>query len=167
MNEGLSERDAQTLLGWGPRTVSIVASTTEIQDPYQDVMFEKGDLVLGRGLDTLRQALGAALATALGADPLNPTFGFEGLAIVADESDRFLLRERLRVAVVNVLRSDARIDGIDQVLIGRAEIDAARAGESASPAPKDFGLMEVEVRFRLRGRPERLALGIGSILGSG
>lgn len=163
MTATLSARDARRLLGWGPVTVSAVGDVEQAQD----ITWADGDLVLDAGLANLRQDLSAALVTALGADPLNPSFGFDGFSALAEEQDKFILRERLRVAVVNTLRRDRRIDRVDQVLIGDAEIAAARAGSTSPPPATTYGVVEIIVGFRLRGRSERLELNIGSILGSG
>lgn len=163
MSDTLTDREARRLLGWGPATASVAGD----MEQAQDVVFANGDLALVEGLAALRQDLSAALTTALGADPLNPAFGFDGFAALAEEQDRVMLRERLRVSVVNLLRRDARIDRVDQVLIGAAEIEAARQGKTASPPPAEYGVVDIEVAFRLRGRPERLRLNIGSTLGSG
>lgn len=159
----LSTREARRLAGWGLRSQSIAGNVEQAQD----LVFEAGDLALNAGLDTLRQDLSAALCTALGSDPLDLGFGFDGFKAIAEESDRVMLRERLRVAVVNLLRRDRRIDRVEQVLIGQAEIEAARAGQTQSPPPAAYGVVDIVVAFRLRGQSERLQLNIGSILGSG
>ena len=158
----LDPREARRLLGWGPATVSLEGNVEQAQD----LVFANGDLLLNSGIETLRQDLAAALVTALGADPLNPTFGFEGFQAIAEESDKFVLRERIRVAIVNMLRRDPRVDRIDQVLIG-SEIEAAAVGATVSPPPREYGLMDIQVSFRLRGRLEQLRVDIGSIIGSG
>lgn len=163
MTGTLTDRESRRLLGWGPKTASVAGDVEQMQD----LLWSNGDLALVAGLAALRQDLSAALVTALGSDPLNPAFGFDGFEVIANESDRFLLRERLRVAVVNLLKRDPRVDRVEQVLIGRAEIEAARAGKTTTPPPAAFGVVEIEVGFRLRGRPERLRLDIGTILGSG
>lgn len=163
MSDVPDEREMRQLLGWGPATASVAGDAAMAQD----LVWADGDLVLTAGLDTLRQDIAAALVTSLGSDPLNPTFGFDGFNAIATEPDRFLLRERLRVAIVGLLRRDPRIDRVDQVLIGTAEIEAARAGQSRMVPVTEFGIVDIEAGFRLRGRPERLQIKIGSILGSG
>jgi hypothetical protein len=162
MNGMLTDREARRLLGWGVKTASVAGNVEQAQD----ILWQDGDLAIEAGLQTLRQDLAAALVTARGSDPLNPGFGFDGFDTIAEEADRFLLRERLRVSVVNMLKRDTRVDRIDQVLIGRAEIEAARSGQTTAGPPAEFGIVDIEVGFRLRGRPERLRLDIGSILGS-
>lgn len=163
MSDTLTEREARRLLGWGLRSVS-VAGDVELA---QDIVIEAGDLALVAGTDALRQDISAALVTALGSDPLNVTFGFDGFEAVASEPDRFLLRERLRVSVINLLRRDGRVAQVDQVLIGAAEIAAARSGAVRPPPATEFGLVEIEAAFRLRGQPGQVRLTIGSSLGSG
>lgn len=176
-SSALSPRDARRLAGWGPRTVSTAGDVASAQD----ILFVDGDLALGEGLDALTQDLGAALCTALGADPLDLGFGFAGFEAIAQETDRVMLRERLRVAVVNVLRRDRRIERVEQVLIGRGEIEAARTAEptaspaagvattlarGGSPPPADWGVVDIEAAFRLRGASDVVRLKIGSTLGN-
>ena len=68
-----------------------------------------GGLAVVDGVDNLAQALAVALTTALGADIFNTSFGFDGLNAVADEPDPTLARERVRVAVVQMLLRDPRV----------------------------------------------------------
>jgi hypothetical protein len=161
---GLSEREARRLIGWGPVTESIAGKVEQTQD----IVWRNGDLVIDGGLPTLEQDLAAAFVTGLGRDPLNPGFGFDGFDVISREPDRFILRERLRVAVVNLLKRDPRVDRVDQVLIGRDEIKAARPDEAAAKKDEpEIGLLQIEVAFVLRGSGEQVRFNVGSVVGSG
>lgn len=106
------------LLGWG--------LASEPVDPGVDI---GRDLVLrtvpggGRDLGTvagvpnLVQALEIALTTALGADVFNTAFGFDGVRMLAGSVDPSLVREGIRVAVVDVLRRDPRVQRIVEVSV--------------------------------------------------
>jgi len=77
------------------------------------------DLVLPRGpgggdfaqvteLANLQQGLTLALTTALGSDIFNSEFGFDGLNAIAEETDRIIQRERIRIAIIRLLQKDPR-----------------------------------------------------------
>ena len=176
------ERELTRRLGWGPRSVPIFEEVGEAVD----VQLDDGDLALVSGSEALRQDIAAALFTAVGSDPLAPRFGFDGFQAIAEERDPVLLRERLRVAIVRLLQRDGRVRLVEQVLIGREEIDAARDSDDGSPGggtpagdlessetgsrrtPADvaYGLLEIVVTIRIQGNGDRLRLGIGSVVGS-
>lgn len=152
----LSQRTARKLLGWGVKT----APTALGVEQAQDVVFENGDLAVVSGLDAIGQDLKAAFTTALGADPLNVNFGFDGFSVIANETDKFLLKEKLRISVINLLRHDPRISKIDQVLIGE---EVQEAGINTDK--DDYGVLGIHVVFRLNGNSERINIKIGSIFG--
>jgi hypothetical protein len=68
-----------------------------------------------RGQAALGQALTLAMVTLRGSDVFAAGFGFAGLAALATESDPVLRRERLRLAVIDVLRAEPRIRRIVSV----------------------------------------------------
>ena len=154
----LPQKTARALLGWGMKTTSTVGGLAQAQD----ITFQDGDLALLSGLEMIEQDLSAAFTTSMGADPLNTNFGFDGFAVIAEESDKFILRERLRISVINLLRRGPRIGKIDQVMIGQERQDA---GIRAEPDPT--GTLGIHAIFRLEGRSERINIKIGSILGGG
>ena len=84
------------------------------------------DLRMITGLDVLLQDLSVALTTGLGTDPLNMTFGSSAYQALADHSDPFLRREAVKVAVVRVLKADARVRRILEV---RISDDPAATGQ--------------------------------------
>lgn len=122
---------ARRLLGWGPTFVSTGAE----EDIGQDIAFAGGDIALVSGMEALTQDLRLALCTGLGTDPLNQAFGSDAFASMAEESDPMMLRERIRVAVIRVLQSDARIRRIVEVSIdGEARPFTGRSRERTSGA---------------------------------
>jgi phage baseplate assembly protein W len=86
------------------------------------------DLVRVVGIDNLGQALAIALTTLLGSDVFNTEFGFDGLNAVATESDPILLRERVRIAVIQVLRRDPRVRRVVDVKLGEGPLEAGTPG---------------------------------------
>lgn len=149
------------IFGWGIRSEPIDTIVSYCRD-IQLVSRSDGsrDLDVSDGFAALEQDLRTALGTALGADPLNIGFGFEGLRIVSEETDRLMLRERLRGAIVQVLRADPRVVSVTRVLIGN-EIKAFEAGQTSPPhAAGEYGVLAIEASFRILGGEEaRLALG--------
>jgi phage baseplate assembly protein W len=87
------------------------------------------DLDLVEAADCLAQDLRVALTTALGSDPFDRDFGFDGIAALAQETDPILLQERLRIAVVRVLAREPRITAIRAVELERARGPGAPTGQ--------------------------------------
>lgn len=120
------EKDAlrARLLGRGPRLDLIDAAT----DIGRDLSFAVGangkrDLALASGIDCLTQDLSIALTTLLGSDPFNTTFGFDGVRALAEESSALLIRERVRVAVIQTLKRDVRVRRVIDVKFGDERLD--------------------------------------------
>lgn len=93
------------LLGWGVRCDPIAPGAAL----GRDVRFEGGDLDVVVGLDNLAQDLTFALTTALGSDPFNVNYGFDGVNALMEETDPLMVRERVRVSVVKLLNNDPRV----------------------------------------------------------
>lgn len=96
------------------------------------------DLARVSGMDNLGQSLRVALTTLRGSDVFNTSFGFDGLNALASETDPILLRERLRIAIIQVLRQEPRVRRIVDVQIGDDRLDAPAAGSRE---------LDVRVRF--------------------
>lgn len=85
------------------------------EDIGRDLVLTTGsavDLAMVEGIENLDQCLAVALTTALGSDVFNTGFGFDGLNAMVEETNGALVRERVRVAVINVLSSDSRVRSI-------------------------------------------------------
>jgi phage baseplate assembly protein W len=104
-------------------------------DPGRDLELVAGqhglDLARVSGVDNLGQALQIALTTLLGSDVFNTEFGFDGLNALVRETDPILLRERVRIAVIQVLRRDPRIRRIVDVKLGDGRLEAPVPGDRA------------------------------------
>lgn len=111
-------------------------------DLQRDIMLRQGanglDFDLVCGIDNLAQALATALTTRLGDDIFNVNFGFDGLNAIAEETNPILQKERIRVAVIQVLQREPRIRRIlDVQLTGdeRLGIPPPSVDASAFPTP--------------------------------
>jgi hypothetical protein len=120
------ESDARRgrLLGRGPRL--------DLIDPAADVGRDlsfgvdgdgRVDLAFVSGIDCLTQDLAVALTTLLGSDPFNTTFGFDGVRALAEESNALLVRERVRVAVIQTLNRDVRVRRVVDVKLDDERLD--------------------------------------------
>jgi phage baseplate assembly protein W len=105
------------LLGWGLE----LAPSLGPDDIGRDLVLAGGELAVVDGIDNLGQALAVALTTPLTGDVFNVDFGFDGINALAEETIPILIQERIRVAVVAVLKKDPRIRRIVdvQLLDGR------------------------------------------------
>jgi phage baseplate assembly protein W len=86
------------------------------------------DLARVEGIDNLAQSLTVALTTARGSDVFNTDFGFDGINALADEPDALLARERVRIAVIQVLQKDPRVRRIVDVNLAAGGIEPVSAG---------------------------------------
>lgn len=153
------ERDLlrQRLLGWGLACPLI--------DPGLDLGRDIG-LVVGPGgrdfarvsaLDNLFQDLSVALTTLLGSDIFNTDFGFDGLNALVEESNPIMVRERVRVAIIQLLRKDPRIRRIVDVKLADGQLEA--------PTP---GSRELNVRVEFETvSGEQLSLNFGKVMLNG
>lgn len=97
------------------------------------------DLARVSSLDNLSQSLSVALTTLLGDDVFNRAFGFDGLNALVEETDPVLARERVRIAVIRVLRQDNRI---------RRIVDVNLSGDGRlAPPPAGSRVLDVRVVF--------------------
>jgi phage baseplate assembly protein W len=113
------------LLGWSLACGPIDRSVG--RDPLgRDLALTGGDLAVVSDIDNLGQSLQLALTTRLGDDPFDAGFGFDGLSALVEESNPLIARERIRVAVIQVLRRDPRVRGI---------VDLQLDDETGDPVP--------------------------------
>lgn len=120
------ERDAtrRRLLGWSAACPPLLPGL----DHGRDVVIEDGDLARVHSIDCLGQSLSIALTTALGSDVFNTSFGFDGLNALVEESEPVLVRERVRVSVVQVLRNEPRVRQVLDVNLGDERLRPAATG---------------------------------------
>jgi hypothetical protein len=81
------------------------------------------DFGMVEGVDNLGQALSIAVTTPLRGDLFNTDFGFDGLNALAEETVPVLQRERIRVAIIGLLRKDPRVSRVVDIKLidGRLE----------------------------------------------
>jgi hypothetical protein len=96
------------------------------------------DLAMVEGIDNLGQALAIAVTTPLGGDPFATGFGFDGLNAMAEETHPVLIRERLRVSLVQVLRRDPRV---------RRVVDVKLEDDRLTPATTGSRTLDVRLVF--------------------
>jgi hypothetical protein len=116
------------LLGWSFACTPIARAVG--RDPLgRDLALAPGahgrDLAVVSGAENLGQALQVALTTRLGDDPFDTGFGFDGLGALVEETSPLIARERIRVAVIQVLRRDPRVRGIVDLQVDQPAGDAA------------------------------------------
>lgn len=124
------------LLGWGLAAEELAPGV----DLGRDIRFERDadgrlDLAAVEGMENLEQALVVAFTTLLGSDVFNVQFGFDGLNALVEESNPIMMRERIRIAAIQVLRKDPRVRRIIDVKLADGQLD--------SPTP---GSRELDVR---------------------
>jgi hypothetical protein len=158
----------QRALGWGVRCDPVAPGVDLGRDLAMTVREGRRDLALVGGVANLAQDLAVALTTLLGSDPFNTRFGFDGLNALAEETDPVLMRERVRIAVIRVLRDDPRVARIldvkliDHRLSARnpGPAGAADAGDLAEPIAVDPRTLWVRVGFETVAG-DRLSLDLG------
>lgn len=110
-------------LGWGLAAEPIHPGL----DVGRDLNLATGpsgtDFARVRGIDCLAQDLKVAFTTMLGGDVFNTSFGFDGLRAFVEETNNVLLRERVRVSLIQVLRKDPRVRRIIDVRLDREYVD--------------------------------------------
>lgn len=146
----------ERLLGWSP----VCALNAPGVSLGRDLVLEQGpnglDLARATGVDALTQALAVALTTRLGDDIFNTGFGFDGLNALVEEGDAMLARERVRIAVIQVLRKEPRVRRIVDVKLDGGQLDPLTAGASD---PRE---LHITVAFEAISG-EQLNLNLGAI----
>jgi phage baseplate assembly protein W len=121
------------------------------------------DLATVDGMDNLTQCLAIAVTTVLGSDVFNTEFGFDGVNALVEETDKTLVRERVRVSIIRLLGRDPRIRRIvDLKLLDRRLEVPDIADDDASPAAllDRWRTVEVRVAFEtVSGDPAVIDLG--------
>jgi phage baseplate assembly protein W len=138
-------------LGWGLQAPLLSPGG----DHGRDLVLSSGvngrDLALVVGVDNLAQGLALALTTLLGSDVFNVRFGFDGLNALVEETNPMIARERIRVAVIQVLRQDPRVRRVLDVKLGH---------EGEGQGMVDRRRLKVEVAFEtVTGESVKVKLG--------
>jgi hypothetical protein len=122
-------------------------------DIGRDLALSRGpgglDLAVVDGMDNLTQCLEVALTTVLGSDVFNTEFGFDGINALVEETDRLLLRERVRVSIIRLLARDARVRRIVDLKLLDGRLDAPQGGGDADSASRldRWRTVDVQVSF--------------------
>lgn len=143
------------LLGWG----LVCEETMPGVDLGRDLVLAPPDssgavdLAQVEGIDNLGQSLTIGLTTLLGSDVFNIDFGWDGLNALAEETNPVLVRERIRVSIVQLLRKDPRVRRITDVNLsgggfempppGSRELDVSVAFETVSQDQTTLSLGKV------------------------
>ena len=123
-----TDRDRQLLrrrlLGWSLQCEPVGRAVG--RDPLgRDLQFTDGargrELAVVSEAENLAQALQVALTTRLGDDVFDVGFGFDGLNAIVEQTSEAITRERVRVAVIQVLRRDRRVRSIVDLQLGEQE----------------------------------------------
>lgn len=122
-----SELLQRRVLGYGLACEPVLPGV----DIGRDIRLETGpngrDLALVSGIDNLTQALTVALTTLRSSDIFNIDFGFDGLNAIAEETNTVMMRERIRIGVIQLLRRDPRVRRIVDVQLDDGRLTSAVA----------------------------------------
>ena len=119
LDDSTSQLIQTKLLGWGPAAPPLFPG----EHIARDIEFAGGDLALVTGRDNLSQDLTLALTTALGTDPFNVDYGFDGVNALVEEQNATIARERVRVSVIKLLTNDPRVRRILDVDLNGTQTD--------------------------------------------
>jgi phage baseplate assembly protein W len=111
-------------LGWSLECPEILPGI----DLGRDLRIQNGDFTRVQAIDCLDQSLTLALTTALGTDIFNTSFGFDGINALVDETNPVMMRERVRVSVIQVLRKDPRVRRIVDVKLQDGQLELLPPG---------------------------------------
>ena len=136
-------------LGWGLRCEPIAPGV----DIGRDLVLaaEPGstavDLAATAGAENLTQDLSVALTTALGDDVFDTGFGFDGIRALTENIGALMVRERVRVAIIRVLKRDPRVRSIVDLKILDRRLDPTARAPGAPDDPDAWRTLRVNVVF--------------------
>lgn len=128
----------ERVLGWALACPEILPKVDLGRDLELSLGPQGLDLARVQGMRCLAQALTIGLTSRLGEDVFNTEHGFDGLNALIDEPNPILARERIRIAVIRVLRQDPRVRRIIDVQLGDGRL------ESPIPGSRD---LDIRVAF--------------------
>lgn len=123
MNQELEQQLRRRILGWGLACKPIFPALDLGRDLEMTAGVNGRDFAHVESMDNLSQSLEIALTTLLGSDIFNTQFGFDGLNALVEETNPVLIRERVRIAIIQVLRQDPRIRRIVDLKLLDARLD--------------------------------------------
>jgi hypothetical protein len=133
------------LLGWGLSCPQMTPRTDLGRDLVLTVNADgTTDLAGVEKLDNLLQDLEVALTTLLGSDIFNTEFGFDGLQALTEGSSAMISRERVRIAVVQVLNKDPRVRRILDVKLDDGRLGPLQAGSRTLEVTVAFETVSAE-----------------------
>jgi phage baseplate assembly protein W len=124
MNLELEQQLRRRILGWGLDCDPIYPGLDLGQDLKITIGPNGKDFARVEAIDNLSQSLEIALTTLLGSDIFNTQYGFDCLNALVEETNPVLVRERVRIAIIQVLRKDPRIRRIVDLKLLDARLDA-------------------------------------------
>ncbi|MBE9111415.1 hypothetical protein IQ273_18585 [Nodosilinea sp. LEGE 07298] len=127
MNLELEQQLRRRILGWGLASTPIYPGLDLGRDLTMEVGPNGKDLASVSAMDNLSQSLEIALTTLFGSDIFNTQFGFNGLNALVEETNPVLMRERVRISIIQVLRQDPRIRQIVDLKLLDARLDPPEA----------------------------------------
>jgi phage baseplate assembly protein W len=123
MNLELEQQLRRQLLGWGLACNPVYPGLDLGRDLEMTVGANGRDFTRIEAMDNLSQSLEIALTTLLGSDIFNTQFGFDGLNALVEETSPILVQERIRIAIIQVLRKDNRVRRIIDVKLLDRRLD--------------------------------------------
>jgi phage baseplate assembly protein W len=124
------------------------------------------DLEVRDGPENLEQCLYVALTTALGDDVFNTRFGFDGLNALVEETETILIRERIRVAIIQTLKRDPRVTNIVDLKVLDQRLDPATPAPDGGSVYDRWRTLAVQVVFETVAG-ERSTLDFGKVAAGG
>ena len=136
-------------LGWGLRCEAIARGVDIGRDLVLAAEPSAGaiDLAATAGAANLTQCLTVALTTALGDDVFDTGFGFDGIRALTEDTSALMVRERVRVAIIRVLKRDPRVRSIVDLKILDRRLDLAGRALDAPDDPDAWRTLRVNVVF--------------------
>jgi phage baseplate assembly protein W len=126
-------------------------------DIGRDIRLTRGpsglDFAVVSGIENLTQSLSVALTTLQGSDIFNVSFGFDGLNAIAEETSPIMMRERIRIGIIQLLRRDPRVRSIVDVQLEDGRLTGA------APAR----ILDVRVMFEVVSG-ERVTVKLGQVV---
>ena len=152
------ERERELLreraLGWGLACEEVMPGV----DLGRDINLIEGpnglDFARVSAMDNLAQTLKIALTTCLGSDIFNTNFGFDGLNALVEETNPVMVRERVRISIIQLLRKDPRVRNIVDVKLGDDRLD---------PSVTRDRLLDVRVVFEVVSG-DQLTIDLGRVI---